>query len=144
MAIFRKPPDKAAALGEIPLFHNLHDKELIEIAHHADEVAVSNGTTLTEQGASGDAFYLLVEGTAEVSRDGTVIADLGPGDSVGEMALLDGEPRSATVVMTSDGTVLTMPRQEFLGVLDEIPAIAHKLLATLSMRLREANRRLVE
>ncbi len=144
MAIFRKPPDKAAALGELALFHNLSDKELIELAHHVDEVSVAEGTALTTQGESGDAFYYLVEGEAEVSRDGTVIADLGPGDVVGEMALLDGEPRSATVAMTTDGTVLTMPRREFLGVLDEIPSIAHKLLATLSMRLREANRRLVE
>jgi CRP-like cAMP-binding protein len=58
------------------------------------------------------------------------------------MALLDGEPRSATVVMTTDGIVLTMPRQEFRSVLNKVPAIAQKMLVTLSLRLREANNRI--
>lgn len=143
MAFYGRRSEKADALADIPLFSSLSSKERMELARHVDEVAIRRGTVLTEQGTPGDAFYLIVDGTAEVKRSGTKIADLGAGDAVGEMALLDGEPRSATVVMTSDGTVLTMPRREFTGVLKEIPAISQKLLVSMSLRLREANSKLI-
>ena len=143
MAIYVRRSEKADALADIPLFSSLSKKERMELARHVDEVAVTEGTVLTQQGTPGDAFYLIVDGTAEVKRSGTKIAVLGAGDAVGEMALLDGEPRSATVVMTSDGTVLTMPRREFRGVLDDIPAISRKMLVSMSLRLREANSKLV-
>lgn len=144
MAIFTRRSDKADALGDIELFRSLTNKERMELARHVDEVAVSTGTSLTRQGAPGDAFYLIVDGTAEVTKSGTKLADLGPGDVVGEMALIDGEPRSATVVMTSRGTVLTMPRREFKGVLDAMPSISQKMLVSLSLRLRYANSKLVD
>ncbi len=143
MAFYGRRSEKADALADIPLFSSLSNKERMELARHVDEVAVRQGTVLTEQGTPGDAFYLIVDGTADVNRSGTKIAVLGAGDAVGEMALLDGEPRSATVVMTSDGTVLTMPRREFKGVLKEIPAISQKMLVSMSLRLREANSKLV-
>ncbi|GMQ85912.1 MAG: hypothetical protein BMS9Abin07_1482 [Acidimicrobiia bacterium] len=143
MAIYARRSDKANALADIPLFSSLSNKERMELARHVDEVAVKEGVVLTEQGTPGDAFYLIVDGTADVTRSGTKIAMLGAGEAVGEMALLDGEPRSATVVMTSDGTVLTMPRREFTAVLKEIPAISHKMLVSMSLRLREANSKLV-
>ena len=135
--------EKADEWADMPLLRNLSNKERMELDRHVDEVAVTEGTVLTEQGTPGDAFYLIVEGTAVVKRSGTKIAVLGAGDAVGEMALLDGEPRSATVVMTSDGTVLTMPRPEFRGVLKDIPSISHKMLVSMSLRLREANSKLV-
>lgn len=144
MAIFTKRSQKAEALEQIPLFNSLSSKELMELARHLDEVSVSSDTMLTVQGGAGDAFYLIVEGKADVIRNDTKIAVLGPGDSVGEMALLDGEPRSASVVMTTEGVVLTMPRREFTAVVKDIPTIAMKLLVALSLRLREANTRIVE
>lgn len=142
MAIYSRRSQKADALADIPLFHSLSNKERMELARHVDEVPIKNGAVLTKQGAVGDAFYLIVDGSADVVRSGSKIAKLGPGDAVGEMALLDGEPRSATVTMTSDGTVLTMTRREFKGVLHDIPGIANKMLITLSLRLREANARM--
>lgn len=142
MAIYSRRSQKADALADIPLFHSLSNKERMELARHVDEVPIKNGAVLTRQGAAGDAFYLIVDGSADVVRSGSKIAKLGPGDAVGEMALLDGEPRSATVTMTSDGTVLTMTRREFKGVLHDIPGIANKMLITLSLRLREANARM--
>lgn len=144
MAIYSRRSQKAEALKEIPLFNSLSNKELMELARHIDEIPVRADTMLTVQGGAGDAFYLIVEGKADVIRNDTKIAMLGPGDSVGEMSLLDGEPRSASVVMTSDGVVLTMPRREFTAVLRDIPAMALKLLVALSLRLREANARIVE
>ncbi len=144
MAVYGRRSQKADALADIPLFSNLSNKERMELARHADEIPVKSGTVLTEQGGAGDAFYLIVEGKADVIKNGTKIANLGAGDSVGEMALLDGEPRSATVTMSSDGVVLTMPRREFTAVLRDIPRISQKILVALSLRLREANNRLVE
>jgi CRP/FNR family transcriptional regulator, cyclic AMP receptor protein len=143
MAIFERSSQKADALKDIPLFNSLSNKERLELARHVDEIPVRSDTLLTVQGGPGDAFYLIVEGRADVMRNDTKIATLGPGDTVGEMALLDGEPRSATVVMTSDGVVLTMPRREFTAVLRELPAIALKMLVALSLRLREANSRMI-
>jgi CRP/FNR family transcriptional regulator, cyclic AMP receptor protein len=144
MANYGRRSQKADALKEIPLFNNLSNKELMELARHLDEVPVFSDTILTVQGGPGDAFYLIVEGKADVIRNSTKIAVLGPGDTVGEMSLLDGEPRSATVVMTTDGVVLTMPRREFAGVMNDIPAIATKMLVTMSLRLREANSKIAQ
>jgi CRP-like cAMP-binding protein len=144
MAIYGRRSEKADALADIPLFSSLSNKERQELARHVDELPVKSGAVLTKQGDPGDAFYLIVEGKADVIKNGTKIARLGPGDAVGEMALLDGEPRSATVMMTTDGTILTMPRREFKGVLHDIPGISSKMLVALSLRLREANSRLVE
>lgn len=144
MAIYGRRSQKADALREIPLFSNLSNKDRMELARHVDEVSVRSDTLLTVQGGPGDAFYLIVDGKADVIRNDTKIATLGAGDAVGEMALLDGESRSATVVMTSDGTVLTMPRREFRAVLNDIPAIAQKMLVAMSLRLREANSKLTE
>lgn len=142
MAIFQRSSQKADALKDIPLFRSLSNKERMELARHVDEVPVRSDTLLTVQGGPGDAFYLIVEGNADVMRDDTKIAALGPGDTVGELALLDGEPRSATVVMTSDGVVLTMSRREFTAILQELPPIAMKMLVALALRLREANSRI--
>lgn len=144
MALFERSSQKADALKEIPLFNSLSNKERMELARHVDELPVRSDTLLTVQGGPGDAFYLIVEGKADVIRNDTKIATLGPGDTVGEMALLDGEPRSATVVMTSDGVVLTMPRREFTAVLQDIPSMAMKMLVALSLRLREANSKIAQ
>ena len=144
MAIYSRRSEKADALADIPLFNSLSNKERHELARHVDELPIKSGAVLTKQGAPGDAFYLIVDGKADVIKNGTKIAKLGPGDAVGEMALLDGEPRSATVMMTTDGTVLTMPRREFKAVLHDIPGISAKMLIAMSLRLREANTRLVE
>jgi CRP/FNR family cyclic AMP-dependent transcriptional regulator len=144
MAIFQRSSQKADALKDIPLFKSLSKKERMELARHVDEVPVRSDTLLTVQGGPGDAFYLIVEGEADVMRNDTKLATLGPGDTVGELALLDGEPRSATVVMTSDGVVLTMPRRDFTAVLQELPPIAMKMLVALALRLREANSRVAQ
>ena len=144
MAIYGRRSDKADALARIPLFSNLSNKERMELARHLDEIPVKRGTVLIRQGEPGDAFYLIADGKADVIRNGTKVAVLEAGDTVGEMALLDGEPRTATVAMITEGTVLTMPRREFKAVLNDIPAMGQKMLVSLSLRLREANTRLAD
>ncbi len=100
------------------------------------------GTELTRQGDIGREAFIIVSGTASVSKDGVIEAELGPGQHVGELALLDGGPRSATVTATSDMVLLVLSKPAFNAVLDEIPTLAHKLLVSLARRLREAEQSL--
>ena len=121
MAIYGRRSQKADALADIPLFSSLSNKERMELARHVDELPIKNGTVLTKQGDAGDAFYLIVEGRADVIRNGTKVAKLGPGDVVGEMALLDGESRSATVMNQFDSTAMSRRRWTRNGALRPAP-----------------------
>ena len=125
-------------LAEISLFSGCSAKDLQRLARAADEISVAAGTTLTTQGEVGREAFVLLDGTAEVVRDGQLVATLGPGDHVGELSLLDGGPRTATVTATTDVELLVLGRPAFNGVLDEIPTLAHKLAVSLARRLRAA------
>jgi len=104
---------------------------------------MSAGSVIAEEGQPGDAFYLLVDGAAVVNRKGTKIATLGTGDFFGEMSLLDEGPRSATVQLTRDSTLLMVRCEDFAGLINEMPGVAHKLLRGLAARLRDADRKIV-
>jgi CRP/FNR family cyclic AMP-dependent transcriptional regulator len=130
-------------LANVPLFTVCSKKDLQRIARASDEVEVPAGKTLVEEGKPGHEFYLIVDGMASVLRNGRRIAKLGPGQYFGELALLDRGPRSATVQADTDMTVLVLGQREFAGVLDEVPGLAHKLLSSMAMRLREADSRAV-
>jgi CRP/FNR family transcriptional regulator, cyclic AMP receptor protein len=129
-------------LASVPLFSGCSADELQRLARVVDEVTVPAGTKLTVEGDLGREAFVIVDGTATVSKQGNEVALLGPGDHVGELALLDGGPRSATVTTTSDTTVLVMSKPAFNGVLDEIPALAHRLLVSVARRLRESEQSL--
>ena len=124
-------------LATIPLFRACSRKELQKIARATVETDVEPGGTLTEQGAAGRECFVIVEGTASVKRNGRKVATLGPGDYVGELSLLDHGPRTATVVAESPMRVLVLGPREFSGVLDDVPTLAHKMLASLASRVRE-------
>jgi CRP-like cAMP-binding protein len=128
----------AEQLAGLPLFSACSGRDLQRLARAADELPVASGTELTSQGGVGREAFVILEGTAEVSRDGVVAAQLGPSDHFGELALLDGGPRTATVTATSDMTVLVLSKPAFNAVLDEIPTLAHKLLVATARRLRES------
>ena len=123
-------------LASIPLFSALPKKDLQKIAKASDEVTVEPGRTVVEEDATGHEAYVIVEGDAEVLRNGSVIAQLGPGDHFGELALLDGGPRTATVVARTQMRLLVLGQREFAGTLDEVPGLAHKLMATLATQIR--------
>ena len=125
-------------LLRVPLFSGCSPKDLERLARATDEVRLDAGTTMTRQGDIGREAFVLLEGEAEVQRDGTTVARVGPGSVIGELALLDGGPRSATVVATTPVEVLVLTRPAFNAVLDEIPTLAHRLLVTLAHRLRVA------
>jgi CRP-like cAMP-binding protein len=131
-------------LAEVPLFSACTRKDLQLIARASDEVSVKDGRVLVEQGKPGHEFFLILEGTAVVRRNNRKVADLGPGQYFGELSLLDRGPRTATVVATSDARVLVLGQREFLGVLDEVPGLAYKILRLMAHRLREADLRNVK
>lgn len=132
----------AEQLAALPLFTACSGRDLQRLAKAADELHVATGTELTSQGGVGREAFVIIEGTATVTKDGEVAAQLGPGDHFGELALLDGGPRTATVTASSDMVVLVMSKPAFNAVLDEIPTLAHKLLVATARRLRESEQSL--
>ena len=130
---------KLEQLGRVRLFSACSKKELSLISRVSDEVAVAEERVLCEEGSIGHEFYLILEGQAAVKKGGRKVAVLGPGQYFGEMALLDRGPRSATVVAETPMRLLVIGQREFAAVLDEVPMLAHKLLAAMAARLREAD-----
>ena len=127
-------------LRNVPLFSSCSTKELQTIAKATDELTVPAGHVLTDQGQMGREAFVIVDGSATVKRNGKKVATLGPGAVVGELSLLDHGPRTATVTTDSETTVLVIEQRHFLGVLESVPALARKLLATLAARVREFDR----
>jgi CRP-like cAMP-binding protein len=130
---------KIQHLSQVQMFSSLNKKELGLIARAADVVTVKPGTEIVTQGTPGHEFYLVMSGQAAVRRNGRKVATLGPGAYFGELALLDRGPRSASVVAETDVELAVISQREFLGVLNEVPAVSLKLLTSMAARLREAD-----
>lgn len=127
-------------LAGVGLFSRCTKRELKTVARHVETVTLASGTELTEQGTDGDAWFGILDGSAEVRVDGEPVNTLGPGDHFGELALLDGEPRSATVVATEPVTVAVLGVRMFRTLLREYPEISGQMLAGLAAELRAARR----
>lgn len=140
---FTHRDDKIEALKKVPLFEALSKRDLNLVAKHADEVECEAGEVLVRQGSLGQEFVLLVEGRAKVERDGKVLAHIGDGDFFGEMALLDGKGRSATVTVEKPSKLLVIPSRAFNTLLDEVPGLQRRMLVTLSERIRELQKTVV-
>jgi CRP/FNR family cyclic AMP-dependent transcriptional regulator len=123
-------------LAEIPLFAGLSRRHLGRVASVASTKRYASGTPLARVGTPADAFYVILDGRARVDVPGRKV-ELEVGDFFGEMALIDGEPRSATVVAVGDVHVLTVARAKFLKLLEAEPKIALTIMATLTRRLRD-------
>ena len=130
---------KALDLKSIWLFSSCTGSELRKIRSSLDELEVPKGKVLVEEGRIGLEFFLIVDGTAAVTRSGRKVATLGPGGYFGELALLDRRPRSASVVSETDMDVLVLSQRQFNGLLQSVPTIARKMLAAMANRLREAD-----
>ena len=124
-------------LGSIGLFSALARKELQRVAKVSDEVKVSKGHVLAQQGDVGREMFVLVEGQATVKRNNRKITTIGPGSAVGELSLLDRGPRTATVTCDTDCTVLVLGAREFSALLDEVPSLTHKILGRLAAWVRD-------
>ena len=129
-------------LAEVDLFQGLSKGELLKIFMLAREEKVRAGFSLATEGESGGRFYLILEGKAEVTINGERWAELGPGDHFGEVSLIDGEPRSATVTATTELRALSLASFTFAPLLVEHPTITRKILVEMCSRLRSAEERL--
>ena len=129
-------------LAEIPLFSALSKRDLARIAKASNEITVEAGHVLVDQGDAGREAFVIVEGTASVKRNGRKVATLQPGDSIGELALLDHGPRTATVTAETELTALVLTAREFSGVLEEVPGLAQKMLGQLAARVRDLDRQI--
>jgi CRP/FNR family cyclic AMP-dependent transcriptional regulator len=126
-----------AAIEGIGIFSGLTRTQHRSLARLMTCVPVKAGRTLTTEGQSGREFMIIVEGRASVRRDGHLMATLGPGEFFGEMSLIAGAPRSATVTAETDMLIETLNRREFSSMLDENPSLARKVLVGAVKRLQE-------
>jgi CRP/FNR family transcriptional regulator, cyclic AMP receptor protein len=126
---------KIEALKRVPLFARCSKKELGEIAQIADEIDLPEGKVLTKEGASGREFFVLMDGSAEVRRKRRKIGTLGPGDFLGEIALVTKTPRTATVKTTTPVRALVVSEQNFRRLLDHTPQVQIKVLEALAERV---------
>ena len=134
---------KLEHLSHVRMFSALSKKELNMVSKATDVVTLKPGTDIITEGTTGHEFFLILDGQASVRRGGRKVATLGPGDYFGELSLLDRGPRSATIVADGDVEVAVLGQREFMAVLDQVPAVSHKLLVTMAHRLREADTKAV-
>ena len=127
---------KIAALRTVGLFSGCTERELSDIARLSTKVEVEAGTVLTSQGEPGAECFVIAEGEAEVVIDGKVVARSGAGDTVGEMSLLDGGHRTATVRAATPMTLYVLSSAEFRAMLATSPTISLKIMYALAARLR--------
>ena len=127
--------EKVELLSRVPLFADCTKAELVEVAISADERETPQGRKLTEEGRPGREFFVLVEGTVAVGRGERKLADLGPGDWFGEIAILTYKPRTATVTATSPVRLLVIDDRAFRRVVETTPRIALKVLRNVAERL---------
>jgi CRP/FNR family transcriptional regulator, cyclic AMP receptor protein len=135
----RNRSQKIEMLQNIPMFSYLTKKQLGEVARHTTEVDMDAGHVLARDGEIGHELFIIVDGTATVSRNGKTLAQLGRGDCVGEMSLLDRKPRSADVVADEPMSVLVIGEREFKPLLESAPDLSLRLLRSLAQRLRDAD-----
>ena len=129
---------KTDLLKAVPLFSRCSRKELAGIARMADELSLPAGKDLTIEGRPAREFFILMDGGAVVRRKGRKIRELGPGEMVGEIALLNQGPRTATVTLTEPSRVLVLTARDFHALLRELPALAVKVLAVVGERLKDS------
>ena len=129
--------EKSELLNRVELFAGLGGVPLSAIADRAVEVEFAAGRAIVRQGEVGSGFFLIVSGGGRVTRDGQLIATLKPGDFFGEMSLLDGMPRVATVTADGPTVCLGIASWEFEGLLEEQPKLAIGLLRGVARRLRD-------
>jgi len=126
--------ETVAFLRRMPIFSPLPPPAIERILTHLDRVQVSAGTVIIDEGEAGDRFYMIVEGDAEVTRDGEHLADRSAGDYVGELALIRDEPRNATVTARTPMSLLTLDREPFLEAVTGHPQIHEQAQATIEAR----------
>jgi CRP-like cAMP-binding protein len=127
---------KIELIKHVPLFSRCTKKELAAVAAEADELVMPAGRALTTQGARGSEFVVIVDGSADVNKNGRRINRLRSGDFLGEIALISGAPRTATVTTTSETRILVVTERGFKRLTRDMPSIQASVLKALSERLQ--------
>ena len=138
--LLRRKSQKIDLLKKVPLFSNLSQRHLGKISKHADQVQVERERVLAQEGKIGWEFIFVLDGKARVEKNGKLIRQLSRGDFFGEISLIDGEPRTATVIAETDMTLLTVHTRSFNHLLDAIPGLQKKMLVSLCKYLRRAEK----
>ncbi len=131
-----------AVLSAVPLFEGLSKKHLKKIADLGTVAVFMPGATIVKQGTIGDSFYVVLQGQAKVTSNGRTVNRLLPGDHFGEISLLDGDVRTASVVSETDMTLLEITRKLFFAMLDNDPEITLDLLEGVARAVRRMDRSL--
>lgn len=129
------------SLRRVPLFSAMTDAAIAAIAEFVEDAEYAPGALLTEEGQPGDTFMVISDGAAEAARSGVVVRSLGPGEFIGEIALIDGKPRTATVAATAPTRALVLRRGAFLELLDRYPSVRLGVLMALTERIRSDAKR---
>ena len=132
--------EKMTYLQRVHLFEACSSRQLRAIARIAEVQEVPAGEVLARTGDPGDRFFVIVDGSARVEVSPQNQGRIGPGAFFGEISLLDGEPRSATVVADTAMRLLVIPRRDFVTLLREVPSLTERMLITLCQRLRSAEK----
>lgn len=127
---------KTDRIAAVPLFADADRKHLQHIAQLCTELTLPDGAVLCREGESGQEFFVLLDGTVSVSVGGQELTTLRTGDFFGELALLDGKARNATVTATSGVDLLVLNRKEFEALLRDDPSVAVRMLPAIGARLR--------
>ena len=131
---------KIEALKRAPLFEGLSRKELTQLARVSEDMEIPAGTALCKEGEIGHEFFVIVEGKVDVTRNGRKVATRGSGEFVGEIALLEQTPRTATVTAKTPLRVFVLTNKAFRSLLDESPSVERKVLRTLARRVVELSK----
>jgi CRP/FNR family transcriptional regulator, cyclic AMP receptor protein len=123
---------KSTMLSSVPLFAGCGSGDLRAIGQLADEVAIPAGKVLAKEGATGHEFFVIVDGSVEITRGGRRLATLGPGDFFGELAMIGKVPRTATATTTVPSRVLVLGHREFMTLLASHPGIQQKVLKNVA------------
>jgi CRP/FNR family cyclic AMP-dependent transcriptional regulator len=129
-------------LGAVPLFQDLSNKQLKKVVDLAEVARFMAGATLVKQGEIGDSFYVALTGQAKVVANGRTVNRLLPGDHFGEISLLDGGPRTASVIAETEMTLVIITQKGFLAMLAKDPEIIICLLEGLARTVRRLDRSL--
>ena len=126
-----------ASLKRLPIFAACSARDLEAVARLSTTLDIPPGKVLATEGVPGHEFVVIRAGTVEVTRNGAKLAELGPGDYFGEISLMDGGPRTATVTAVTPVTIEVVERRDFDSLLETVPGLAQRLMIGLATRLRE-------
>jgi CRP-like cAMP-binding protein len=128
---------KLDLIASVPLFAGLDKREIQFLGKIMDDVDVADGKVLTREGARGGEFFIVLEGSILIERDGKELNRLGPGDFLGEIALIDQGPRTATATAVGPARLMVLTSAAFASMLGQNPGVESKILRVLARRVRD-------